>query len=157
MWLPNSLLACTFVSPCFGCKPKARVVTILMSTMHDLLANDIVVRCVIKGIEGAHVVRLTLSKKGHKYCGKTCIIHNTKNGYQWNMLIAITWRTPNSLQDSKVNPSTRHQKGGRVRARSLTHNILWGRGACWSFRMGLGRVDKLHSLTWACTQPTQGG
>ncbi len=23
--------------------------------------------------------------------------------------------------------------------------------------MGLGRVDKLHSLTWACTQLTQGG
>jgi hypothetical protein len=23
--------------------------------------------------------------------------------------------------------------------------------------MGLGRVDKLHSLTWASTQPTQGG
>ncbi len=23
--------------------------------------------------------------------------------------------------------------------------------------MGLGRVDKLHSLTWAYTQPTQGG
>jgi len=23
--------------------------------------------------------------------------------------------------------------------------------------MGLGRVDKLHSLTWACTQPTQSG
>ncbi len=23
--------------------------------------------------------------------------------------------------------------------------------------MGVGRVDKLHSLTWACTQPTQGG
>jgi hypothetical protein len=48
------------VNPCFGCKPKARVTTILMSTMHDLSANDIVVRYVIKGIEGAHVVRLTL-------------------------------------------------------------------------------------------------
>ncbi len=23
--------------------------------------------------------------------------------------------------------------------------------------MGLGRVNKLHSLTWACTQPTQSG
>jgi len=35
---------------------------------------------------------------------------------------------------------------------------LWrGRGACWSFGMGLGRIDKLHLLTWACTKPTQGG
>jgi hypothetical protein len=35
---------------------------------------------------------------------------------------------------------------------------LWkGRGACWSSRMGLGRVDKLHSLTRTCTKPTQGG
>jgi len=34
---------------------------------------------------------------------------------------------------------------------------LWrGRGAGWSSRMGLGRVDKLHSLTQTCTKPTQG-
>jgi len=45
---------------------------------------------------------------------------------------------------------------GGVRARSLTHSTLRGRGACWSSGMGLGRVDKLHSLTQACTKPTQG-
>jgi len=44
---------------------------------------------------------------------------------------------------------------GGVGARSLAHNILRGRGACWSSGMGLGRVDKLHSLTRACTQLTQ--
>ncbi len=54
-------------------------------------------------------------------------------------------------------------KGGGVGARSLAHNTLKGRdtlrgrGACWSYGMGLGRVDKLHSFTRACTQPTQGG
>jgi hypothetical protein len=48
-------------------------------------------------------------------------------------------------------------EGGGVGAHSLAHNILRGRGACWSFGMGLGRVNKLHSLTWACTQPIQGG
>ncbi len=48
-------------------------------------------------------------------------------------------------------------KGGRVRVHSLAHNTLKGRGACWSSEMGLGKVDKLHSLTRACTQPTQGG
>ncbi len=47
-------------------------------------------------------------------------------------------------------------KGG-VGARSLIHNTLRGRGACWSSRMGLGRVGKLHSLTQAYTQPTQSG
>jgi len=47
--------------------------------------------------------------------------------------------------------------GGGVGARSLAHNTLRGRGAYWSFGMGLGRVDKLHSLTRTCTQPTQGG
>jgi hypothetical protein len=46
---------------------------------------------------------------------------------------------------------------GGVGARSLAHNTLRGRGACWSFGMGLGRVDKLHSLTRACTQSTQSG
>jgi len=48
-------------------------------------------------------------------------------------------------------------EGGGVGACSLTHNTLNGRRACWSSEMGIGRVDKLHSLTWACTQPTQGG
>jgi hypothetical protein len=48
-------------------------------------------------------------------------------------------------------------EGGRVKAHSLAHNTLRGRRVCWSLRMGLERVVKLHSLTWACTQPTQGG
>jgi len=35
---------------------------------------------------------------------------------------------------------------------------LWrGKGARWSSRMGLGRIDKLHLLTRAYTKPTQGG
>jgi hypothetical protein len=35
---------------------------------------------------------------------------------------------------------------------------LWkGRGACWSSRMGLGRIDKLQLLTRTCTKLTQGG
>jgi len=48
-------------------------------------------------------------------------------------------------------------EGKGAGAHSLAHNTLRGRGACWSSRMGLGRVNKLHSLTQACTQPTQGG
>jgi len=48
-------------------------------------------------------------------------------------------------------------RGGRVGAHSLAHNTLRGRGTCWSFGMRLGRFDKLHSFTQACTQPTQGG
>jgi hypothetical protein len=44
-----------------------------------------------------------------------------------------------------------------LRARSLVHNTLRGREACWSSGMGLRRVDKLHSLRRACTQPTQSG
>ncbi len=46
---------------------------------------------------------------------------------------------------------------GRVEARSLVHSTLTGRGACQSSSMGLGRIDKLHTLTRACTQPTHGG
>jgi hypothetical protein len=32
----------------------------------------------------------------------------------------------------------------RVGARSLTRNILRGRGACWSFRMGIGRMKNIN-------------
>jgi len=48
-------------------------------------------------------------------------------------------------------------KRGGIGARSLAHNILRGKGAGWSSKMGLGRVDKLHSLALACTQLGQGG
>jgi hypothetical protein len=44
-----------------------------------------------------------------------------------------------------------------VGAHSLAHNPLRGRRAGWSSGMGLGRVDKLHSLTQACTRPSQSG
>jgi hypothetical protein len=46
---------------------------------------------------------------------------------------------------------------GGVGARSLAHDTLKGRGVCQSFGMGLGRFDKLYSLTRACTKPTQSG
>ncbi len=46
---------------------------------------------------------------------------------------------------------------GGVGACPLVHSTLRGRGACWSSRMGLRQVDKLHSVTRACTKPTQGG
>ncbi len=44
-----------------------------------------------------------------------------------------------------------------VGARSLAHNTWRGRGVCWSFGMGLGRVDKFQLLTQGCTKSTQGG
>jgi len=55
-----------------------------------------------------------------------------------------------------VSPKQELIKGG-VGAHSLAHSTLRGRGACRSSEMGLGRVDKLHLHTQACTQPTQGG
>jgi len=61
------------------------------------------------------------------------------------------------LEGFKGESKWKTAERGGVGARSLAHNTFRGRGACWSFGMGLGRVDKLHSLTQACTQPTQGG
>jgi len=61
------------------------------------------------------------------------------------------------LEGFKSESKYKTAKGGRVGAHSLAHSTLRGRGACWSSGMGLGRVDKLHSLTQACTQPTLSG
>jgi hypothetical protein len=61
------------------------------------------------------------------------------------------------LKGPKCGSKWNTAEEGGVGAHSLAHNTLRGRGACWSSGMGLGRVDKLHSLTWACTQPTQSG
>jgi hypothetical protein len=60
------------------------------------------------------------------------------------------------LEGLKSESKYKTVEGGRVEARSLAHNTWRGRRACWSSGMGLGRVDKLHSLTWACTQLAQG-
>ncbi len=60
------------------------------------------------------------------------------------------------LKGPKCGPKEETTEEG-VEARSLAHNTLRGRGACCSSGMGLGRIDKLHSLTRACTQPTQSG
>jgi hypothetical protein len=61
------------------------------------------------------------------------------------------------LEGFKCESKWKTTEEGEVGAHSLVHNTLRGRGACWSSEMGLGRVDKLHSLTRACTQLTQGG
>ncbi len=61
------------------------------------------------------------------------------------------------LEGLKCESKQKTMEEGGVGACSLAHNILRGRGVCWSFGMGLGKVEKLHSLTRACTQPTQSG
>jgi hypothetical protein len=67
----------------------------------------------------------------------------------------LIWSTPNSSKDPNVGPSRKQRKKNGVEVRSLAHNTLRGRRACWSSGMGLGRVDKFHSLTRACIKPTQ--
>ncbi len=61
------------------------------------------------------------------------------------------------LEGFKCESKQKTMEEGRVGARSLAHNTLKGRRACQSSGMGLGRVDKLHSLRRAYTKPTQGG
>jgi hypothetical protein len=61
------------------------------------------------------------------------------------------------LKGLKCESKYKTTEEGGIKARSLAHNTLRGRGAGWSSGMGLGRVDKLHSFTRACTQPTQSG
>ncbi len=63
---------------------------------------------------------------------------------------------PQLLKGPKCGPKYAAEEKG-VGARSLAHNPLRGRGAGWSSEMGLGRVDKLHSLPRACTKPSRSG
>jgi hypothetical protein len=44
-----------------------------------------------------------------------------------------------------------------IGAYSLVRSTLRGRRACWSFGMGLGRIDKLQLFTRTYTKPTWGG
>jgi hypothetical protein len=50
------------------------------------------------------------------------------------------------LEGLKCESKWKTAEEGGVGTRSLAHNTLKGRGACWSSGMGLGRIDKLiHS------------
>jgi hypothetical protein len=49
---------------------------------------------------------------------------------------------PNSLKDSNVNPKVKIMEAKRVRVRSLIHNTLGVKGACWSSTMGTRMSDK---------------
>jgi hypothetical protein len=50
------------------------------------------------------------------------------------------------LEGFKCESKWKTAEEGGVGARSLAHNTLRGRGACWSSEMGLRRIDKLtHS------------
>jgi hypothetical protein len=75
----------------------------------------------------------------------------------WNA--CKTWVLTHSqlLKGFKCESKWKTAEEEGVGARSLAHNTFKGRGACWSSGMGLGRIDKLHSLAHACTQPTQSG
>jgi hypothetical protein len=57
------------------------------------------------------------------------------------------WMTHSQLLEGlKCDSKWKIVEEGGVGMRSLAHNTLRGRGACWSSGMGLGRIDKLiHS------------
>jgi len=61
------------------------------------------------------------------------------------------------LEGFKSESKYKTMEGGGVGAHSLVHNTLRGRVACWTSGLGLGGVNKLYSLTRACTQLTQSG
>ncbi len=60
---------------------------------------------------------------------------------------------PSSLIDSNVNLRWNIEN---VRSWGMLFGSrhFEGRGACWSFEMGLGRMTSNHSLTWTCTNQT---
>ncbi len=67
----------------------------------------------------------------------------------WTLVFKLYMTHSQLLKGPKGGSKWNTVEEGGVGARSLTHNTLRGRRACWSSRMGLGRVDKLHSLTRA--------
>jgi hypothetical protein len=79
---------------------------------------------------------------------------------------------PNALPSGRLHGLTHPQLLKRLKSESQTENneraksqgtlpgsqhYKEGRGACQSSGMGLGRNDKLQSLTQTCTKPTQNG
>jgi hypothetical protein len=83
---------------------------------------------------------------------------NLKGKIDTTHSIQFWWHVPkllNRLQgEFKIEDCEKVRSPGHVPWLSA----LWkGRGACWSSEMGLGRIDKLQSITRTCTTPTQSG
>jgi len=53
---------------------------------------------------------------------------------------ALTDAPPNSLMDSTSSLEVKTTKREGVEGRSLAHNTLGRRRACWSFEIGLGKL-----------------
>ncbi len=81
------------------------------------------------------------------------LVRGARDG--WRTMYLVTHSQ--LLKGPKGGPKQEITEEEGVGTRSLAHNTLRGRGSCWSSGMGLGRGDKLYSLTRACTQPTQSG
>ncbi len=67
--------------------------------------------------------------------------------WQSKLLIIVSdtnWRTPKFLNGLKGESKLKIMKHQGVRACSLAHRTLRGRGVCWSFRMGLGKVTSIN-------------
>jgi hypothetical protein len=69
------------------------------------------------------------------------------------LFLVVEWRTPKLLNRLKCESEVKTTKKSKVGARSLAHNTLGDRGACWSSKMGLGRMTSTYSLTQTCTKP----
>jgi hypothetical protein len=75
----------------------------------------------------------------------------------WEFSIAKhMWRNPELLVRLKMNLSwSNNRKCWEPGVHSLTRNTKRGRGACWNFGMGLGRMTSLtYLLELASNQPT---
>jgi hypothetical protein len=68
------------------------------------------------------------------------------------------WRAPKLLD--RLQRESTVENNGRVGSSGHAPwlSTLWrGRGAWWSLRMWLGRIEKLQSITQTCTKLTQSG
>ncbi len=70
-----------------------------------------------------------------------------KNYENFKILLLFLFFTHSQLLEGlKGESKWKTTEEGGVGMRSLAHNTLRGRGACWSSGTGLGRIDKLiHS------------
>jgi hypothetical protein len=63
------------------------------------------------------------------------------------------WRAPKFLDRVKCESRVKPMEKSRVGASSVARSTLRGKGACWSFRMGLGRMTSTYLLTQTYTNP----
>jgi hypothetical protein len=70
------------------------------------------------------------------------LLHLSPINIFWGIINKSNDTPPSSLMDSTMSPKVKTTKGKGIKAHSLARSISSVENVCWSFGMGISKIDK---------------